>query len=325
MRFERGAVSGLCRARAARSGGSRDRCTTCPDNVRRSEGGRPRSGGDRGAALIDPCLQLGILARLVDVPHLHHGRRNMPLARRQLVSIARRRRDASGAAVVAHLVDGDVVDYRLVVRVVDNRRVDIVDRRVVPELVAFPATAFKALAHIAAAVIDSAVEPHVRTPIPGVKQKHAATPTPIPGRPEHADLRRHDPGSGNPKISFPAIAPIAGRPQVTGLRTRRLLIVRQRRRRLRGSNFHLRFGIFIRRPSLRVFLRRRWVFICRRRVFTRWRGIPLRRRSVDSLLHYATVQQSQHRCDTHCVYRTQCKAARSFLSCEHWIAPVKLP
>src|SRR5258708_35133563 len=134
MRFERGAVSGLCRARAARSGGSRDRCTTCPDNVRRSEGGRPRSGGDRGAALIDPCLQLGILARLVDVPHLHHGRRNIPLARRQLVSIARRRRDASGAAVVAHLVDGDVVDYRLVVLVVDNRRVDIVDRRVGPEL-----------------------------------------------------------------------------------------------------------------------------------------------------------------------------------------------
>src|ERR1700722_10247782 len=49
MRFGRGAVSGrLCRA-----GGARDRCTTRPDDVRGSEGGRARSGRDRRAALIE--------------------------------------------------------------------------------------------------------------------------------------------------------------------------------------------------------------------------------------------------------------------------------
>jgi hypothetical protein len=107
----------------------------------------------------------------------------MPLARRQLVLMVRCRRNTPCAAVVAHLVDGNVVDYRLVVGVVDDRGVDIVDRGVVPEVVVFPATTFKTFAHIAAAVMDSAVEPDVRTPIAGVKQKRAAAPTPIPRSP----------------------------------------------------------------------------------------------------------------------------------------------
>src|SRR5882724_9771448 len=114
------------------------------------------------------------------MPHLQRRRRNMPLARRLLVSIVRCPRNTPGAAVVAHLVDRNVVDYRLVVGVVDDRRVDVVDRSVVSEMVAFPAAAGIAVARIAAAVVDPAVEAHVRPPVPGVKQIHAAAPTPIP-------------------------------------------------------------------------------------------------------------------------------------------------
>jgi hypothetical protein len=97
--------------------------------------------------------------------------------------MVRCRRDTPRATVVAHLVDSDIVDYRLVVCVVDDRGVDIVDCGVVPEVVAFPATPFKTVARIPAAVMDSAVEPDVRTPIAGVKQKRSAAPTPIPGSP----------------------------------------------------------------------------------------------------------------------------------------------
>src|ERR1035441_7010082 len=62
------------------------------------------------------------------------------------------------------------------------------------------------------------------------------------GRPERADLRRLNPGPGNPIISAISVVPVARRPEIAVVRARRLLVVRQRGRRLRGGhrNLHTR-------------------------------------------------------------------------------------
>src|SRR6202035_5262039 len=143
--------------------------------------------------------------------------------RRELCCIGARR-DATAATVEADPIDGDVVDHRAVVHVGDVGRVDVGDRAVVVELVAAPAAALIALAAIAEAVVDAAVEADVRAPVAAAPHIDAALPAPVSGRPQQAHGGRQRPGSGYPVVVLVSPRPVAGDPDVAGRRARRLNI-----------------------------------------------------------------------------------------------------
>jgi hypothetical protein len=139
--------------------------------------------------------------------------------------------DAAGAPVIADVVFGHIIRHVLVVHVRDIRNVcHISDAAVVIEIPAAPFAACVAVTEISESVINAAVEPDGRAPVSNVKYEGAAAPSPIAGCPQQTNLRRHDPGSGNPEISTRPIIPITGSPKIAGLRTRGLSINRQRRR-----------------------------------------------------------------------------------------------
>src|SRR4029077_5930082 len=108
-----------------------------------------------------------------------------------------------------------IVDDGLVVGIVDHRHVDVVHLTVIEKVPAMPVSACIADTNIAEAVIDAAVETDVRSPISGMPDIHTFTPTPIPGRPKKARLRREYPSAGHPKVAFVTPSPIPGRPDVT--------------------------------------------------------------------------------------------------------------
>ena len=94
----------------------------------------------------------------------------------------RPRFDTTIATVVADVTFGDVGNPR-VVRVVNNGRVYAVHIGVVGEATAFPSAALISNAAVAEAVIDAAVEPHLRAPISFMKDERVAAPAPITGSP----------------------------------------------------------------------------------------------------------------------------------------------
>ena len=147
--------------------------------------------------------------------------------------LARRSRvEPAPTAVVAHVIHAHIiVDHGLVVGVVNDGGVHIVDRGVVGEPIMFPASTFIAMPDVAAAVVHAAVESNMLAPVTDVEQKYAFVPAPVTRRPEHTDLRRIQPRAGHPEVAFPAVPPIARSPQIAGLRARRLVVDRQRRRR----------------------------------------------------------------------------------------------
>src|SRR4029077_12360744 len=99
--------------------------------------------------------------------------------------------------------------------------------------------ASKTHSHITEAVVDSAVEPDVRAPVARVKRVDPAYEAPISRCPEQAHARRLRPGAGHPVVTSPAPGPVPRRPHVALFGTRRLVIVRQRRRRFIGLNLSI--------------------------------------------------------------------------------------
>jgi hypothetical protein len=137
------------------------------------------------------------------------------------------RRRAAGAAIVTHV--GRVVDDDgLVIDVGDRHVRDVVDAAVVEEIAAPPIAALVAFASIAEAIRHSAVEADFRAPIAFVKGIDAVVPAPISRRPQQFRLWRQRPCARHPVIAGNVIpGPIAGRPDVTWRRDRRLIVNRQ--------------------------------------------------------------------------------------------------
>jgi len=140
------------------------------------------------------------------------------------------RGDPAGAAVVADPVHCGVVDHRGVVGVVNVGDVHVVHRTVVLELSVVPTAAFIAPTAVAVAIVDSAVETNVLTPIALIESEPAAAPTPIARRPEEPRLRSHDPGTGHPIVIAVGVSPVARGPEITLGGDGWLLIHRQRGR-----------------------------------------------------------------------------------------------
>jgi hypothetical protein len=88
------------------------------------------------------------------------------------------------AAVIAYVVDRDVVDDGLVINVADARHVgDVRHRAVIEEGSMIPISAFIADTTVAESIVDAAVKPDMRTPVPGIPEERPAAPTPITRRP----------------------------------------------------------------------------------------------------------------------------------------------
>src|ERR1039458_1151991 len=145
-----------------------------------------------------------------------------------------------GSAVVANAVSRPFVDYGLLVSVVKAPYIYVIHRAVVTEFIVSPVSAFVAGTTVAIAVVDAAIEADGGTPVAVIPGVGVAAPTPITGSPEQANLGSHDPRTRHPEIAFITIGPVAGRPQITALRTNRLRVRYQFGRSDRDRHAELR-------------------------------------------------------------------------------------
>src|SRR5208283_4825123 len=98
--------------------------------------------------------------------------------RRGLFRSGRSSVNSTLAAVVTDMVHCGVVDYGLVVNIVNVRDVHVVHRAVVVEGPVIPISAFIADTTIAEAVVDATVEADMRTPVAFIPRE--GTPAPAP-------------------------------------------------------------------------------------------------------------------------------------------------
>src|SRR6476620_2207105 len=192
---------------------------------------RVRGRRNGGMAVIVVERQRRIFRRHWHVLRLLRRRRHVLLVDGGNLLRRRLRCRATAAPIVTHV--GDVVDDDgLVVDVADLHVRDVVDGAVVEESAATPIAALVAVAGVAVAIRDAAVEADFRAPIAFVKGIDAVVPTPIAGRPQQLRLRWQCPRARHPIIASVVIpGPIAGRPDVTWRWDRRLIVNRQWRRR----------------------------------------------------------------------------------------------
>src|ERR1017187_5452334 len=102
--------------------------------------------------------------------------------------------------------------------------------RVVEEMPALPATALIAVAEVAEAIVNPAIETYCRAPITIIENESAAAPTPIARSPKVADFRSHHPCTRHP-IILTIPSPMAWGPDITVARTNWLIVNGNFRRR----------------------------------------------------------------------------------------------
>ena len=95
------------------------------------ESGRPWSCCNGGTAAVGSCGQRRIFGGFFNVLPLQRRRRHVRFVSRQTFLRSWSCGSTAGAAVVAHLVDGDIVDHRLVIGIVNIGHVHVVDGAIV--------------------------------------------------------------------------------------------------------------------------------------------------------------------------------------------------
>jgi hypothetical protein len=154
---------------------------------------------------------------------LHSRRSGTLLTKRRLLCGGRTGVDTTSPTVVANVARGPV-DYRFRVDVVNSCDIDIVYRPVVVEGSIIPVATLIAIATVAEAVVDAAVETYLRSPVAIVEHVRAVIPAPVAGGPEQARFGSFHPGAWHPVIAFVAVGPIARRPDVALSRRHRLRV-----------------------------------------------------------------------------------------------------
>ena len=196
---------------------------------------RDGTGGcnHRGTALIHVIELLTVLRRFPLILELGCHGRSARAAEGCNLSGTGPHVEATSAAVIG---DAAVIsDYdRAVVDVGDVDHVNAVDGAVVVEVVAVPIAAIVAVAGVAEAIVDAAVEANMQAPVAAVEAPAVVVPPPISRRPESSVVRRSAPRSGDPVITGRSPAPVTGSPEIVGCRRLRLIVFGQRRRRLIG-------------------------------------------------------------------------------------------
>ena len=141
---------------------------TCGDNSMARELVRAGSSRDRRPTVIHRLSQVPVgRCKMLMIP-LHPGRLKVTLVLCTQLVCGRTNMQTTGTAVEAHTVDRDIVDNRPVVYVRDVNRADVTDRSVIKESPTAPVAARESNTGIPEAVIDTAIESDVRTPIAGV-------------------------------------------------------------------------------------------------------------------------------------------------------------
>ena len=168
------------------------------------------------AILAGNSLVLGLLGQ----------RGDMPLMRRLFFLRRGTRLEATCSPVIAH--GPRVHHHASTIDMGHARNADVGDSAVVVERSSAPLPADKAHTRIAEAVVNSAIEANVRSPVSRVPGIEPSAPSPISGSPQHAD-RRHDPGARHPVVAGVIVpSPIAGCPEVAWSGADRLCVNRQR-------------------------------------------------------------------------------------------------
>jgi len=131
--------------------------------------------------------------------------------------------NAAPAAVVGDA--GDVVHHDgAVVDVSDAGDIDAVDGAVVVEVVASPIAAVVAIAGVAEAIVDAAVETDVKAPVTAVEAPAVVIPTPISRGPQSAIVGGSAPCAGNPVVAGWTPVPVTGGPDIVWRRGLGLLV-----------------------------------------------------------------------------------------------------
>ncbi len=158
-------------------------------SVRAPRVGRVVDVGLGRAAAVAFVGLVAVAAGVAHVAVLHLGGRRVAfLARGQFAGIGAAL-DARRSAVVADAALVHVLDHHVVLIDVGHARdVDVGDRAVVVEAVALPVAAHIAHAGVAEAVVDAAIEAHVRPPVAGGPDVHAIGEAPVARRPQRAHV-----------------------------------------------------------------------------------------------------------------------------------------
>ena len=203
---------------------------------------RTRIHGHCRPAFIRAVELSFILRRLT--PHLHlrrHGRIALFMEHRNLRR-SRLRLHAAAPAIEAHAVHHAVVHHHIVdhhvmhIHVVDRIYVHVVDCGVVEEVIVVPVPAVVSITGISVAVVDAAVEPDVQPPEPVMEAVISAHKSPVSRRPQRTHIGCRHPVTRDPVVSSLPPRPVARSPEVIRVRCRRLIVIRQRRRRLSRLN-----------------------------------------------------------------------------------------
>jgi len=174
--------------------------------------------------------------------------------------------DSTLSAVEADACAAATATNRAAVDVALNIAVDVVDRAVVVEVASAPVAALVAGADVSEAVVDAAIVADVAAPVSAIEAVAVIPEAPVAGGPECALVGSLNPRAGHPVITHWSPSPIAGRPDEVVAGILGLIVVGQRRWRLR---------------SVRV-----WLFtvtrIVRRLILRWWICVPLigRRRAL---------------------------------------------
>jgi hypothetical protein len=116
-----------------------------------------------------------------------------------------------GATGVAHF-GGGVIGDRVVIDVVNDGSIHIVHGAIVVEYTSVPVPSLIAATAITEAVIDTAIEADVRTPVAVMPPIAPAKERPIRRRPERTDVGSNYPCSRNPVIAAGSVSPVTGGP-----------------------------------------------------------------------------------------------------------------
>jgi hypothetical protein len=120
----------------------------------------------------------------------------------------------------------------MIVDIADSAVVDMIHAAVVVEVRPIPVSAVVAETEIPKSIVDATVKSDVPSPVPMVKAIRAAIVTPVSRGPQRTDKRRFNPASRNPVVAIRAPRPVSRSPQVIRIRSWRLVILRNRRRRI---------------------------------------------------------------------------------------------
>ena len=187
---------------------------------------------------------------------LHRGRLEVMIVLRHHFMRRGTCTQSTRTAIEGHVIIH--VNHSVVVYVRHVHATDVHDRAVIKERATAPVTALESNTGITEAIVHTAVEADMRTPITAVPAIDTARPTPVTRGPEQARLRRQHPGTRHPVIAVLAVRPISRRPDVTLTWQWWLDVDRQHRRSHRDRHADLNTGLGNSREHGERGQRQRW-------------------------------------------------------------------